>query len=406
MSDSPHGQTNALKPSRLRLSDVILEGAGGLSTRKTRTALSALGIMLGIAAMVGVLGLSESSQADLTRRIEALGTNLLTVSPGQGFGGGDGALPESAAGSIGRIGPVQRTADVVVLDHAVLRNDVMNPNETGGLTAVAADLDLVDTLNGKVAVGAWLDEATGATPNVVLGSVSAERLGIAEITHGPQIYVGNEWFTVIGILESFPLAADLDRAVILGKQAAVEVFDLDLNPSIIYVRTSPALVDDVRAVLPATADPANPEEVEASRPSELLETQDAIEDSFTNLFLGLGAVSLLVGGVGIANVMVISVIERRAEIGLRRALGATQSHIGRQFLTESLLLSALGGLGGVLLGALATWMYARTQGWEVVVPAVAVFGGIIAALFIGALAGLYPAARAARLAPTDALRAS
>lgn len=397
---------SALKPSKLRAADVVLEGAGGLSTRKTRTALSALGIMLGIAAMVGVLGLSESSQADLTRKIEALGTNLLTVSPGQGFGGGDGVLPESAVGSIGRIGPVERTADVIALDASVLRNDVMNQNETSGLSAVAADLDLLNTLNGSVATGVWLDEATGQTSNVVLGSVSAERLGIISVTDGIQLYIGGQWSTVIGILESFPLAADLDRAVIMGKDAAVEAFGIEPNPSVVYVRTNAQFVDEVRSVLPATADPANPEEVQASRPSELLETQDAIEDSFTNLFLGLGAVSLLVGGVGIANVMVIAVIERRAEIGLRRALGATQSHIGRQFLTESLLLSALGGVGGVAIGAAATWAYARTQGWEVVVPLFAVVGGIGAALVIGALAGLYPATRAARLAPTEALRAS
>lgn len=362
--------------------------------------------MIGIAAMVGVLGLSESSQADLTKQIEALGTNLLTVSPGGGFGGGDGVLPEDAAVKINRIGPVQQSAAVIELEQTVLINDVMSENETAGISAVAADLDLVATLNGSLAEGVWLNAATAATPNVVLGSVAAERHGVIDVSPGIQILIGGEWFTVVGVLEPFPLADDLDRAVMIGLPIAAELFEIELNPSIIYLRTDPAFVDDVRAVLPATVDPASPDEVEASRPSDLLETQSAIEDSFTTLFLGLGAVSLLVGGVGIANVMVIAVIERRNEIGLRRALGATRAHIRRQFLTEALLLSGLGGLGGVLLGVGATAAYATSQDWDVVVPPLAIVGGFAAAMVIGAIAGLYPAMRAARLAPTEALRAA
>lgn len=395
-----------LPPSRLRSSDVLAVGSSGLRSRPARTALSALGIMIGIAAMVGVLGLSESSQADLTKQIEALGTNLLTVSPGGGFGGGDGVLPEDAAIKVNRIGPVQQSAAVIELEQTVLINDVMSENETAGISAVAADLDLVATLNGSLAEGVWLNAATAATPNVVLGSVAAERHGVVDVSPGIQILVGGEWFTVVGVLEPFPLAADLDRAVMIGLPIAAELFEVKLNPSIIYLRTDPAFVDDVRAVLPATVDPASPDEVEASRPSDLLETQSAIEDSFTTLFLGLGAVSLLVGGVGIANVMVIAVIERRNEIGLRRALGATRAHIRRQFLTEALLLSGLGGLGGVLLGVGATAAYATSQDWDVVVPPLAIVGGFAAAMVIGAIAGLYPAMRAARLAPTEALRAA
>ncbi len=403
---SSDADSSKLPPSRMLPGDVLSVGSSGLRSRKARTALSALGVMIGIAAMVGVLGLSESSQADLTNKIEALGTNLLTVSPGGGFGGGDGVLPEETAAKINRIGPVEQSADVITLEQMVLRNDLVNDNETGGITTVAADLDLVETLNGSLSQGVWLNEATASTPNVVLGSVAAERHGIVDVGDGVQLQIGGEWFTVVGVLDPFPLAADLDRAALIGKPVAASLFDVELNPSIIYLRTDPAYVDDVRAVLPATADPANPEEVEASRPSDLLETQSAIEDSFTNLFLGLGAVSLVVGGVGIANVMVIAVIERRNEIGLRRALGATRAHIRRQFLTEALLLSALGGLGGVLLGIVATWVYARSQGWDVVVPSLAIGGGFAAALVIGGIAGLYPAMRASRLAPTEALRAA
>ena len=392
--------------SRLRAADVVAIGGAGLRARKTRTALSALGITIGIAAMVGVLAISESSRADLRDQIAALGTNLLTVTPTGGFGGGDGTLPPESASMVSRVGPVQQVADVVELDVPVLRNDLVNENETGGITAMAADLDLLSTLNGQVAIGDWLTDATAAAPTVVLGSVTAERLGVEQVDQGMSILIGGEWFTVIGVLEPFPLAADLDRSALIGKPIAESRFDSGLEPSVIYLRTSPEHIDQVRAVLGRTVDPQNPDEVSISRPSELLQAQEAAESAFTNLFLGLGAVSLLVGGVGIANVMVIGVIERRNEIGLRRALGATRSHIRRQFVTEALLLSALGGVTGVGLGAAITAGYAATRGWEVVIPAVAVSGGLLAAVLIGAIAGLYPAVRAARMAPTDALRAA
>ena len=217
---------------------------------------------------------------------------------------------------------------------------------------MATDLDLIDTLNAAMAEGEWLTDATSAYPNVVLGAVSAERLGIGVPGDGTQILLGGEWFTVIGILAEFPLSPDLDRAVFVGKEAAQQVFGAELNPSAIYLRTTSDQIDAVRAVLPSTADPQSPDEVSVSRPTDVLEAQQAADSAFTSLFLGLGAVALLVGGIGIANVMVIAVIERRNEIGLRRALGATRAHIRRQFLTESLLLSALGGAAGVALGVL------------------------------------------------------
>ncbi|MEO1063041.1 MAG: ABC transporter permease [Actinomycetota bacterium] len=398
--------TDRLPPSRLRLGDVFAVGSSGLRTRRLRTALSALGVTIGIAAMVGVLGLSESSRADLRNQIEALGTNLLTVSPGEGFGAGDGALPEDAVAKISRIGPVEQVADVVELEQTVLRNDLVNPNETGGITVAAAELTLLDALNGQIAEGVWLNDASAAFSNVVLGSVTAERLGIVEVDDGVQVYLGDQWFTVVGILEPFPLAPDLDRSALVGKDAAVSLFVTELNPTIVYLRTASDAIDEVRAVLPATVDPAEPEEVSVSRPSDILEAEAAADSAFTNLFLGLGAVALLVGGIGIANVMVIAVIERRNEIGLRRALGGTRAHIRRQFLTEALLLSSLGGATGVALGALVTAGYSRLQDWEVVIPTEAAVGGFAAALVIGAVAGLYPAMRAARLAPTEALRSA
>ncbi len=397
------GHDNA--KSRLRPIDVLRVGASGPRARKMRTALSALGVSIGIAAMVGVLGLSESSKSALLDEISALGTNLLTIESGAGFGAGDGAFPEAALASINRIETVEIASAVYNVDANVLKNEFVPSGQTGGLTVVAAHESLLDTLNGAIAEGAWLNEATSAYPAVVLGSVAAERLGITTLTQPTYVYVGEHYVEVIGILEEFPLSADLDRSAIMGQQAAETFYGTDPVPTTIFARVEDGAIDSTRDLIPATADAENPEEVTVSRPSDALEAQAAADDALTTLFLGLGAVALLVGGIGIANVMVIAVIERRGEIGLRRALGATRAHIRRQFLTEAVILSALGGAVGVALGIAATYLYSGLQGWRVIIPSAAAAGGFLAALLIGAVAGLYPAMRAARLAPTEALRA-
>ncbi len=390
--------------STLRTLDVLRVGASGPLARRMRTALSALGVSIGIAALVGVLGLSESSKSALLDEIASLGTNLLTVEAGGGFGAGDSELPDTALATIGRVETVTDVSAAWDVDVDVYRNGFIPEGETGSVRVVAADGDLVSTLNGTVADGRELDEATSAYPNAVVGSVAAERLGIRDLDEPTYVLIDEQTVEVIGILDEFPLAADLDRAVIIGREAAQTYFDAGDAPAVVYARVTDGSVDETRDILPATTDPANPEEVTVSRPSDALEAQAAADDALTTLFLGLGAVALLVGGIGIANVMVIAVIERRGEIGLRRSLGATRAHIRRQFLTEAVLLSVLGGLAGVALGSLATVVYATSQGWRVILPTEAVLGGFAAAVAIGAVAGLYPAMRAARLAPTQALR--
>ena len=367
--------------------------------------LSALGVSIGIAALVGVLGLSESSKSALLDEIASLGTNLLTVEAGSGFGAGDSAMPDSSLAAVERIPTVSDATAVWTVDANVYRSDYIDEGETGALQVVATEDDLADTLNGSVADGVFLDETVSEYPTAVLGSIAAERLGVRNLDERTHVVIGDQFVEVVGILDEFPLAADLDRAVLIGREAAQTFYDADDSPAVIYARVLDGTIDQTRDVIPGTADPENPEEVTVSRPSDALEAQAAADDALTTLFLGLGAVALLVGGIGIANVMVIAVIERRGEIGLRRALGATRAHIRRQFLTEAILLSILGGLAGVAIGVAVTSIYATSQGWRVIIPTEAAVGGFVAAIAIGAIAGLYPAMRAARLAPTEALRA-
>jgi putative ABC transport system permease protein len=384
--------------------DLARIGAAGLRARRLRTGLTALGIAIGIAAMMAVLGISESSRADLLATLDRLGTNLLSVSPGRTLFGEDSTLPEDAAGMVARIAPVEAVAGIEALSVSVRRTDLVDEAETGGISVVAADRSLIDTLGGALADGRGLDAATERYPAVVLGATAAKRLGVSTAHGRTLVWLGDQWFAVVGILEPLPLSPEIDRSALIGKPIAAELFGATGSATTLYVRAADEALDDVRLVLAATVNPQNPEEVEVSRPSEVIEAEAAAATTFTALFLGLGAVALLVGGLGIANVMLMAVLERRSEIGLRRALGATRGHIVGQFLTEALLLAGTGGLLGVTLGSAVTMAYARSQGWLVALPIVGLVGGVALAVVIGAAAGIYPALRAARVAPTDALR--
>ena len=390
-----------LVPARLGPRDVFRVGGAGLRARPTRVVLSALGIAIGIATMVAVIGISSSSREQLLRQLDQLGTNLLTAKPGQTLFGDEAKMPESAVDMVKRIGPVSTAAATGGLDTSVRRTDRIPEAVTGGIAVQAASTELLKTLDGTVRSGAWLNPVTARYPGVVLGSETAKRLGVTRT--GAQVWIGNRWFTVVGILNQLPLAPEIDRSALVGWEAAKTYLGFDGHPTMLYERSTDASVQTVASVLPRTVNPENPNEVDVSRPSDGLEAKAAAAGAFTNLLLGLGAVALLVGGVGVANTMVISVLERRREIGLRRSLGATRGQVRTQFLAESLLLSMLGGVAGVVLGAAATIAFAAYRDWPPVVPSWAVGGALAATLAIGTVAGIYPAMRAARLSPTVAL---
>jgi putative ABC transport system permease protein len=387
--------------------DLVPTATLGLRSRPLRAALCALGIAIGVASIVAVLGITRSSQAQLLAQIDQLGTNLLVVANGHSLNGGEVELPANATSRITRVDAVQSVAPTAELTGVyVYRSDRVPPARIGGLAVRATDARLLTTLGATVAQGRFLDAALSDFPTVVLGAQAAGQLGIAHLDRPTRMWLGGHWFTVVGILRPLPLAPEVDRSALVGFPVAARLFGYDGKPSRIYLRTDVDRVTEVFALLGRSADPARPDEVAVSRPSDALTIRAAAAGTLNGLFLGLGAVALLVGAVGIANVMVISVLERRTEIGLRRALGAARIHVAAQFLTEAVVLASLGALGGLAAGAGVTVEVAREHAWPAVLPGQAPLLGLAAALAIGALAGLYPALRAARLSPTDALRAS
>jgi putative ABC transport system permease protein len=393
-----------IESTGLRLSDLARVASVGLRTRRMRAALSALGIAIGVAAIVAVLGLSSSSQAGLLAEIDRLGTNLLTVTNGQNLLGKTATLPLAAPGMIARIAPVTQVQETGSIDTNVYRSPLIPPINTNALSVQAASLGLPATVGTTIAQGRYLNAATARLPVAVLGSAAAERLGIDRIYSGERIWLDGQWFYVAGILKPALLASEIDSSVLVGFPAAKRYLGFDGHPTTIYVRTETSQTAAVQSVLAATANPEAPNEVDVSQPSAALTARAAAQSALNSLFLGLGAVSLLVGAVGVGNIMLIGVLERRSEIGLRRALGATKANIRGQFLAEAILLALLGGAVGVIAGALSTAIYAQTKHWTVVIPTTAWAGGLAAAILIGAIAGLLPALRAARMSPTEALR--
>ncbi|WP_216093133.1 ABC transporter permease [Curtobacterium sp. UCD-KPL2560] len=390
--------------SRVGLGDLLRLGVFGLRTRPTRVVLSALGIAIGIAAMIAVVGISSSSKAELDRVLDALGTNVLTVTEAQSFGEST-PLPPTSVDSVARQRAVERAAGVGTVKGAhVYRNALVPEGESRGIQVMATWGDVPEVLGGRLADGRWVDPGADAPDQVVLGAEAATALGIDAVDPDTRVWTGGRWVQVVGILAPLELAPDLDNSVFVPRGTAADL-GFDGHPSAVYTRVDPEQVAAVRDRLARAVSPLAPTEVGVTRPSDALAAKNATDDSFTGLLVGIGGVALLVGGIGVANTMVITVLERRAEVGVRRALGARRRHIRDQFLVESLLLSTLGGVAGVVVGVGVTAAFAISQHWPVAVPLWAVAGGLGATIVIGGVSGLYPAARAARIPPTSALAA-
>ncbi len=389
---------------KLRTVDLFFVALYGVKARKGRTAMTSIGIGIGIAAIVAVTGISSSGRADLLATLESFGTNLIKASPQAGFFGTQESLPEGVLGMVERIGPVEEVTSTTRADLLVRRSNFISTFEGGGISTLITSEELLEVIGGSLVEGRFIQDDLSNLPVTVLGAVSAQRLGINNLEIPTKILIDDEWFGVIGILDELTIHPDLDRSVFIGYGVAKTLFDIDEEPTTIYLRANPSYIEDVVNVLAPSMNPENPDQVEVSRPSDALEAQQAAETAFTNLLLGLGSVALLVGGVAIANVMVMSVLERRMEIGVRRSLGATRREIRYQFLLESVVLSGIGGFVGVVLGVVITLGYTNYSNIIFSIPVWQIFGAVVLALLIGAVSGVYPAIKASRIQPAEAVR--
>ena len=395
--------TTRPRRSHLRPADVLRLAGTGLRARPMRAFLSALGIAIGIAAMIAVVGVSTSSRAQLTAQLESLGTNMLTLTPGSDLTGTEVKFPTDAVGRVDKIDGVRQSSSTSLVKASVYRSSLSDKAATGGISALVAEPGLLDVVAGEVDKGAWLNPATSSYPSTVLGAAAARRLGVVE--PGTQVWLGGTSFTVVGILKPSVLAPELDNAALIGAPVAERLFGYAGNPTTIYERSADRAVERVRGLLGPTISPQAPGAVKISRPSDALAAKNAADQAFTSLLTGVGSIALVVGGIGVANTMIISVLERRREIGLRRALGAMRGHILIQFLAEALLLAGLGGALGCVIGVGVTAGVAAANGWPFALPALIILAGLGVTVLIGAVAGLYPAVRAARTPPTAALNA-
>ena len=393
-----------MNKNKLRTRDLFFVAVYGVKARKGRAALTSIGIGIGIAAIVAVSGIAASGSADLLSTLESLGTNLVKASPQAGFFGTQEELPEGVIGMVERIGPVEEVTSTTQTDLLVRRSNFISEFEGGGISTIVTSSELLNVIGGKLSEGRFITDGLSDLPVTVLGSVTAKRLGITNLSKPTKILIDDEWFGVIGIVEELKIHPDLDRSVFIGYGAAKILFDINEEPTTIYLRANPTFIEDVVEVIAPSMNPENPDQVEVSRPSDALEAQQAVEASFTNLLLGLGSVALLVGGVAIANVMVMSVLERRMEIGVRRSIGATRREIRYQFLLESIVLSGIGGLVGVMLGSLITLAYTNYTNIVFSIPVWQILGAVVLALLIGAISGVYPAIKASKIQPAEAVR--
>ena len=388
--------------------EILGVAISGLTARKIRTLLIMLGPVLGAAGIVAAVGLNESAKGDVRQTLERLGTNLIVASADGTFSGGEApTLPEDAVDRALNVSTVDRVAGVTEIGSLTVL-----PSQGGRdffrtipVPVLTSDQNLLEVLDAKMLYGRFINGAD--EDNYFRSAVIGQDLaGDYQYLPGEvrTIDVNGEIYGVVGVLENVDLVPKLDTAVIIPKSAAEQDFDIEQKPTTLYVRSTEGTVDSTADALPVAINLGGNEGVTVAVPSDLLEAQGAVDTTLRNILFLMGGLALLVGGVGIANVMSISVIQRSGEIGFRRALGHTKVTIAMQFVLEALFVGVLGGLAGVLAGVGVIYLVSAVLGWIATlnIPLFLVAGGM--ALIVSVVAGLYPAWKAARLEPLETLR--
>ena len=396
----------------MNLRDLWHEALAACLARPARAALTVLGTVLGIAALVATLGISKTANGQIASRFDALAATDVGIAPRVANGPlVSRVIPWDAGNRIERLAGVNAAGTVADVDtkgasmHSVPVNDP-TAQASFHLPLKAASPGLFPAIHSRLRSGRVFDEGHSdrADRVVVLGPAAAERLNLTNVAQQPAIFIGDNLYLVIGILSDVTRQADLLGAVIIPEGTARREFGL-IAPGSVQIDTAIGAAALAAHQAPIALRPDDPTVFRVTQPPDLQSTKNAIKNDLNALFLILGLVSLLVGALGIANVTLVSVLERVGEIGLRRALGAGRLHIGGQFLTESAVMGLFGGIVGASLGVVTTVLVAVYRKWTPVLDPVVPLVAPIAGTLIGLLAGVYPSWRAARLQPVEALRA-
>ena len=388
--------------------DLVGVAFSGLVARKMRTALLLLGPMIGVAAIIAAVGLTDSAKGDLKRKVAELGTNLIEATAASSFGTSDPTLPEDAVERARTVVDVESVSAVVELTNVVVTpyEAVREFFETVPVPVLAADDALPAVLEVPLVSGRWIDEfdeVSGAR-SAVIGIGLAREF---EVLPGEvrSIVLGDHEYAVVGVLDSVELEPAFDNAVFIPFSAADEDFVADdILQNKLYVRAREGTEDTTAEALKVAVNLGGPDEISTELKSEALELASQSDRQLQLIVVAMGLLAIVVGGIGIANVMSISVIQRSAEIGIRRALGHTRGTIAAQFLLEAVVVGVLGGILGVAVGVAAIGVGVVAAGWVFTLQPILVPAGIAIAVVISVFAGLSPAVRAARLEPLETLR--